>query len=202
MRQDEIGEFSALITDVMAFYGKDMSEFAVSVWWQACKDFDMEQIRKAMTRHATDAEHGQFAPKPADIVRQLAGTKTDKSMIAWGKVHEAMARVGAYQDVCFDDAAIHAAVADCGGWVKMCRTNTNTDELSYLQHRFCQSYQAYAGRDDFDYPHLLGGDRSPDELYAKRGLPAPAPVMLGDAVKASRIYDGEKLANSIMKRLA
>jgi hypothetical protein len=199
MRQTEIEEFQQLITDVLAFYGKDVSEFAISVWWQACKDFEMEQIRKAMTRHATDAEHGQFAPKPADIVRQLSGTKTDKSMIAWGKVNEAMGRIGAYSDVVFDDPAIHAAVSDCGGWVKMCRSNN--DDLSYLQHRFCQSYQAYAGREDFDFPHLLGGDRSPDEFYTKRGLKPPIPVMIGDTVKANGIYAGSSLLNGIVKML-
>lgn len=86
----------------------------------------------------------------------------------------------------FDDAAIHAVVDDLGGWSKMCRTELS--ELSYLQHRFTESYRAYAGREVFEYPRRLTGDRSPDELYAKRGLPPPRPAVIGDVVRAREVY--------------
>lgn len=195
MNESDKPRFFSMLKQVMDYYRQDSTEFMFDIFWDSCKDFDYEVISKALNAHAKDPDRGQFAPKVADIVRQLSGTKTDKSMIAWGKVHDAMGRVGAYSDVVFDDPAIHAAVSDCGGWVKMCRTET--DELSYLQHRFCQSYQAYASRDDFDYPHVLGGDRSPDELYAKRGLPAPKPVLLGNPEKARIIGGGESLAKKV-----
>lgn len=116
MKPQEFEQFSQLITDVLAFYRQDVSGFALQVWWQACANFELEQVTKALTAHAMDAERGQFAPKPADLVRQLAGTATDRAMLAWGKVHDAMGRVGAYQDVVFDDAVIHAVVEDLGGF--------------------------------------------------------------------------------------
>lgn len=188
MKQSQILDFQKLITDVLAFYGKDVSDFTMSVWWQACQGFELEQVSKAMTQHATDPEHGQFAPKPADIVKQLAGTKTDRSMVAWGKVYEAMSSVGAYTDVCFDEPAINAAVNDCGGWPKMCRTNM--DELSYLQHQFTKSYAAYVGRTDFDYPKVLTGDGGSAELYAKRGLLAPKPRLIGNQQAALAVNAG------------
>jgi hypothetical protein len=96
-------------------------------------------------------------------------------------VYDSLCTVGAYTDVCFDDPAIHAAITDCGGWVKMCRS-TN-DDLSYLQHRFCQSYQAYASRQEYDAPTVLIGDRGPNELYEKRGLPPPKPRMIDAKMK-------------------
>ena len=85
----------------------------------------------------------------------------------------------------FDDAAIHAAIEDMGGWPKFCRSETK--DLSYLQHRFAQSYGAYANRGEFDYPHRLMGDRSPDDVYAKRGLPPPKPAVIGDVEKARAV---------------
>lgn len=189
MNKADLVPFKDLLTDVMAFYRQDVSPFALSVWWQACEAFDFEQVAKALTSHAMDPERGQFAPKPADVVRQLSGTATDRAMIAWGKVHDAMGRVGAYQDVVFDDPVIHAVVDDLGGWVKMCRTELS--ELSYLQHRFAESYRAYASRGALtEYPRRLIGDRSPDEVYAKRGLPAPKPAIVGDLVKAREVYKG------------
>lgn len=180
--------FAQLMTDALAFYGKDVSRFALDVWWQACESFEFEQVARAMTRHAMDAERGQFAPKPADIVRQLSGTVSDKAAIAWGKAIDAASRVGSYTDVVFDDPAIHATIEDLGGWPKFCRQDVK--DLSYLQHRFCQSYMAYAGRGEFDYPRRLEGDRSPDDVYAKRGLRPPRPAVIGDVERARLVAAG------------
>jgi len=185
MHQSDEPRFVQLLSDVMAYYGKDASPFMMDVWLDACQNVEFEQVAKAINAHVKDAERGQFAPKVADIARTLVGTTTDKAALAWGKVQGAMGSVGAYQDVCFDEPAIHAAIVDCGGWTKMCRTDLN--ELSYLQHRFCNAYKAYTGRGDFEYPRQLSGDRSSDALYAKRGLPPPKPVLVGNPEQAKRV---------------
>lgn len=186
MQQSERGAFAQLITDVLAYYRQDASRFVLDLWWNACQPFDLEQIQKAMQRHATDPEHGQFAPKVADLVRILSGTTTDRASLAWGKVLEAMSSVGAYTDVVFDDPAIHAAAEDMGGWPKMCRTEIK--ELGLLQHRFMQSYRAYAERGQFDFPRRLGGDRSPDSEYEKAGLKLPRPALIGDPERAKMVF--------------
>ena len=188
MHPNDEPELIAMVTDVLAYYRQPVSKFILSVWLQACQPFTLEQVGKALTAHATDAERGVYAPKVADVVRILSGTQTDRALLAWGKVHEAMSAVGGYSDVVFDDPAIHAAVEDCGGWPKMCRTDLK--ELSYLQHRFCESHKAYAGRGKFDYPRRLPGDRSPDSEYTRRGIPLPRPAIVGDVVKAGSVYEG------------
>ena len=76
MNPADRGEFARLLTDALAFYGKDVSRFALDVWWQACQPFTLDQVSRALTRHAMDAERGQFAPKPADLVRQLVAPFT------------------------------------------------------------------------------------------------------------------------------
>ena len=186
MQQHERAEFGQLVTDVLAYYRQDASRFVLDLWWNACRPFDFQQVQKAMQRHATDPEHGQFAPKVADLVRILAGTTTARASLAWGKVLEAMSAVGAYTDVVFDDPAIHAAAEDMGGWPKMCRTETK--ELGHLQHRFMQSYRAYTERGQFDFPKRLGGDRSPDSEYEKAGLKLPRPALIGNPERAKQVY--------------
>ena len=176
MRIEEKQNFYAMLVDVMSYYKQDTSEFMLSIFWDACKDLEFEQVVKAFNAHAKDPDKGQFAPKVADIVRLLQGTKVDRSLLAWNRVYDAMCRVGAYSDVDFGDKAIHAAVNDCGGWPKMCRTDM--DELSYLQHRFCKSYQAFSIRDDVEAPPVLIGEHAKSD-YAKYGLTAPQPVKLG-----------------------
>lgn len=191
MKQSDLPEFSQLLTDVLAYYRQDASKFVVSLWWGACQNFDLEQVNKALTAHATDAERGVYAPKVADLVRILSGTVTDRAALAWGRTLEAMQTVGAYSDVVFDDPAIHAAIEDCGGWVKICRSQT--EELSYLQHRFCLSHKAYTGRGEFEYTRRLMGDRSPDQEYSTRGIPLPKPAVVGDVDRARSVYRGGRI---------
>jgi hypothetical protein len=184
--------FAELLTSVLGFYASVPSPFAIGVWWQAMLPFELDAVRRAFTAHATDPERGQFAPKPADLVRQLAGTRTDRAVGAWQKTLAAAGQVGAYSDVVFDDALIHACVADLGGWPKLCRTPS--DELGFVHHRFLEAYKAYAQHAPADYPAKLLGDRSSDELYAKRGLPPPQPVLIGNVTKALRVLEQGRLS--------
>lgn len=181
--------FASLLTDVLAFYGQKVSTFALSVWWEACQGLDLAIVQRALSRHAMDPERGMFPPKPADIVRQVQGTPTDRASRAWSRLIEAASRVGAYTDVAFDDPTIHAVVEDMGGWPTVCRTEAAN--LSYQQHRFTEAYRGYVNRGDLDrYPPRLIGDRSPDETYTSRGLPPPKPVLIGDPEKARQVMRG------------
>lgn len=201
MKAHEHDDFASMIVDALAYYRQSVSEFTLHVWTEGCKPYTLEQVKKAMTAHMTDATSGQFAPKVADIVRILSGTTTDRAALAWGKTLDGMGRVGAYTDVVFDDPAIHAAVEDLGGWPKICRTETK--DLSYLQHRFCESHKAYTGRGEFEYPRRLMGDRSPDHEYEKKRLPLPKPAVIGDKERAMNVYlGGEKAGKTAINYLA
>lgn len=183
MTPAEQKKFSEVLGGVHDFYGKELSKFAVAVWAQACDTFDVEQVTKALSAHLMDPERGQFMPKPADIVRQLQGTNTDRSLIAWGKVLDAMQRVGAYQSVCFDDGIIHASITDMGGWMQLCRSKT--DDLPFLQKRFCDGYKAYANRGDVTYPAILLGEH--ELANSSKGYRAAPPVLIGNPEKAARV---------------
>lgn len=186
MNQSERKELALYLTAALGYWKADVSEFTLQVWISACDGFTLEQVKKAIVQHATDPDRGQFAPKVADIVRNLAGTKTDMALRAWSKVHIAMSHVGAYSSVVFDDAVIHRTIEDLGGWPKLCRLPI--DDLSYVQHRFCEAYRAYAGRGEFDYPPFLVGDHADAGAYAKRGLPPPKPTPIGDYDAAMLVY--------------
>ena len=192
MTPTEKDKFLDVLQGVHDFYGKDMSKFAVSVWAMACETFDVQQVSKALSAHLMDPERGQFMPKPADIVRQLQGTNTDRSLIAWGKVLDAMQRVGAYSSVCFDDGVIHASITDMGGWMQLCRSKT--DDLPFLQKRFCDGYKAYANRGDVAYPAVLLGEHEISNIA--KGYQSKPPVLIGNPAKAEKVrlagVDGPK----------
>jgi len=110
MNASDRPQFFKVLGGVYDFYGRDLSAFAGQVWWQSCERFDFEQVTKAFSAHLMDAEHGSFLPKPANLVRVLQGTRTDRSLMAWAKVFDAVQRVGAYTSVCFDDGRLGCAV--------------------------------------------------------------------------------------------
>lgn len=186
MHSTDRQRFATLFGQVMSYYRQDVSDFTRDLFWNALEAQDFEVVQKAFERHAKDPEQGRFAPKVADLIKIIAGTSTDRAAIAWGKVHDAMSSVGAYTDVIFDDPAIHAAIEDLGGWPKLCRTEIV--ELGYAQKRFTDSHKAYTNRGEFDYPRRLGGDRSPDDEYQRRGLPPPKPAVIGDTERAKLVY--------------
>ena len=183
MNTEDKRAFKDLITQAMAFYRQDVSTFSLGVWWSACEPFTLEQVSKAFTAHATDAERGRFPPMPADIVKHLQGTQTDRSLMAWGKVLEGIQRVGAYQSVAFDDPAIHAAVEDLGGWTTICRSTMQ--ELPHLQRRFTEAHRAYCGRQSYPFAaYLIGESEAANRTAGKRVSP---PVLIGSPERAAEV---------------
>ena len=140
--------------------------------------------RCARRSHGTPSTPTAGSSHPSPLT-SFACSKAPRAT-AWGKAIEAAQRAGAYSDVCFDDPAIHATIEDCGGWPKFCRTETA--ELSYLQHRFTEAHRTYSAQETFEFPRCLVGDRSPDDVFAKRGLKPPKPILIGDTAKAQQVY--------------
>ncbi|MCP5015155.1 MAG: hypothetical protein GY938_07705, partial [Ketobacter sp.] len=180
MQEHDIEQFSELLTDVMAFYGKDTSEFAVQVWWSAVKRFELPEIRRALSIHAQDPDTGQFPPKPADVVRALSGGKASAALQAWSKVEKTIRCVGSYESVCFDDHAIHAVLSDMGGWVEICKVLEK--ELPFKAREFERRYQGYAMQGGAkEYPKSLTGMVEADGRNV-------VPVMIGDRHRARLVY--------------
>lgn len=188
MQESDKKAFAELIAGVYAYHRTPVSPAIISVYWRGCQRWTMEQVTKAIDSLTQDAEAGKFVPKIGDVTRVLEGTHTDRSMLAWGKTLEAMSAVGAYQDVVFDDPAIHAVIEDLGGWPKVCRTEMK--DLGYVQHRFCEGHRAYTGRGEFEYPRRLGGARDADEHYKKVGLKPPVPMLVGNPAACRQVFEG------------
>lgn len=187
MRQSDYPAFLKLVSGVYDFYGRELTEFSADIWWQACKECELSSVSKAFSDHLMDAEAGKWLPKPADLVRQLKGTRGDNSRLAWSKVMDAAQRVGAYTDVVFDDPIIHVCIEDLGGWMSVCRVSY--DELPHLERRFVDSYKAYAmpGRLT-QWPTRLVGESGVTNRLKGHALP-PA-VMIGDAARCQEVISG------------
>jgi Domain of unknown function (DUF6475) len=176
MNDSEFDPFSRLLGEVLAFYRRDQSAFAVDVWWRALRNYSLAAVRAAFTAHARDPEKGSFAPFPADVIRHLEGRTEDRALLAWHRVLRAASSIGHYSSVDFGDAFTHAAIVDLGGWTRLCCTST--DELDFVRRRFCESYRAYvaAGGVPADTPRTLAGEH--EAMNAALGYTLVGPELL------------------------
>lgn len=176
-------EFADVLKAVLDLYGKEASAPVLRLWWAALEQFSIDEVRYGLTKFVKSADSGTFAPKPADIIRMIEGTAGDRGMLAWGKVQEAIVRVGGYRSVAFDDPIIHSIVEDMGGWPKLC--STESGEMQFRSAEFAKRYQAYAerGLQVFE-PYLVGRSEAANRLGGHKVEP---PMLIGDPQKAALV---------------
>ena len=191
------------------YYSREISEGVIEIYWQGLQNYDLKAVQKAFQAHIANPDNGQFMPKVADLVRMLAGTTADASVIAWTKVASAIKRVGPYQSVVFDDPCIHAAIEGLGGWEKVCATPSD-EELVFTARAFENLYKAHKRNGNTpDYQRVLIGtsERVNADLYPHAISP---PVMIGDKQMCQLVFEGgsntaplqiTRAANAIPARL-
>lgn len=184
MREHDIEAFAQLLGDVMSVYGRSASPTLVEIWWEALRGRDFEDVRRALSLHCQDPDRGQYAPKPADVIRLLGGDSADRSLQAWTKVERAIRCVGHWQSVVFDDPRIHAVIDDMGGWVRLC--SVTEDELPFRANEFRNRYRGYALREPDNYPPvLIGAAQAANE---RNGYQSADPLLIGDRRAALGVY--------------
>lgn len=186
MEPEDRKRFAHCLLAASEVYGREVSPAVAEVWWSALRGYDAAAVETAFQRHMTNPDTGQFMPKPADIVRILAGTSQDGAMVAWAKVDRAMRTVGAYQSVVFDDPLAMRVLQDMGGWIAL-GTKTS-DEWPFVANEFRTRYVGYRQRGEIpDYPSRLPGIAEADRIRCGRG-PGDA-VLIGDPIAAQRIVN-------------
>ena len=186
MTREEKAHFSDMRADVMAYYGREVSPFLVSVFWDGLLRFELSDVQRAFSVHAQDPDRGQFPPRVADITRLLEGSTQTQGMRAWATVERALRSVGQYASVAFDDPLIHAVIDGMGGWVTLCCTQA--EELPYRARDFERSYAAYRLRREVPRypPHLIGKAESENRQL---GYAIAPPILIGDPARAQRVME-------------
>ena len=184
MTQSDFENFRTLMQGVHDFYGKDLSAFALDVWWNAMRAYELPVISQALSMHCQNPDTGQFCPKPADVVRMVGGTTKDAALMAWNKVMEAVSKAGSYSSVCFDDPIINRCLLDMGGWPGHC--SKQMDELPFVERNFCDRYRAYKihGNAPGHPAYLVGLNES---MNSQNGFQSAPPMLIGNPELARRV---------------
>lgn len=186
MFETDKADFRDIMMATMDVYSKDVSKEVLRLWFAALEPYSLAEVRAGFSRYIKSTESGSFPPKPADIIRMIEGSSSDRGMIAWATVHEAIVRVGSYRSVCFDDPIIHLCIEAMGGWVTLC--GMSTEDMPFRAADFAKRYRGYAERGaPADFPaYLVGISEASNGMH---GFKCDPPAMVGDQAKAALVME-------------
>ena len=75
MQTEDKGEFTKLLAATMAVYERQITSGVAEIFFAAMAQYPLPIVREALNRHLQDPEGGRFAPKPADLIRQIVTAK-------------------------------------------------------------------------------------------------------------------------------
>lgn len=183
MRDIDYAGFSKIFVAAWKISGKQPEPEMVEMAFELLRAYSLDEIMLALKKHMVDPDHGQFPPKPADIIRQLQGPSEERSLAAWAKVMAALSRIGPYQSVVFDDPAIHGAIALMRGWIRL--GNLSDDESPFVAKEFQTHYRMLVRQERYQYPGVLIGIM--DEQNNRNGYPISKPRIVGDPAVAAQV---------------
>lgn len=111
MKTDDKTEFVTLLTELSAYYEKNLRDFAVKVWWKAMGELSIEEFTIAVEKAICEFP---FFPTPNQVLGLAHG---DRNLLAgqqWAKAMGEIANGVRLTDSQLDPYA-KAAIADLGG---------------------------------------------------------------------------------------
>lgn len=185
MTENDKPQFAQMWGGAWAMYGKEATKPILSMAFEALRAYDLGEVRQGLSKHMQNPDSGQFAPKPADVIKHIGGGSDSRALVAWSSVDKAVRRIGTYQTVVSDDPIIHQVVVDMGGWIKLGKTEES--EWPFVAKEFERRYRGYLINPMPSYPKQLTGASEAEN--GSRGIDFKAdPVLIGDASKAEQIY--------------
>jgi hypothetical protein len=179
-------EFARLMAVLAETHDTDISKEKIEVYWTVLKQYELNDVRSAITRAIASPDSSGFIPKPGELIKFIEGNSGSQAARAWSKVMQAISGAGVWNTVVFDDPIIHCVIVDMGGWMELCRKKT--DELEFRANDFQKRYAGYLLLKPSTYPRKLAGIHEIEN--SSNGYPSPAPILIGDEESAKNVLRG------------
>lgn len=178
MRIEDKPKFASLLFGwITEYYQRDLSDTLMSIYWDGLENYSYQDVKGAFDAHAKNPENGQFPPKISDLSKIIDGNSDGKAQAALAKLESAFGACGAYRIPVFDDANIHRAIAENGGWLAFCHCEEKA--YPFLRNDFVKSYKARLNRSE-SYSEAI------PQLTNIQGFP-PTQVFIGDRKKCETV---------------
>lgn len=143
MNQSDKLKFSDILFLTSELYGRTISINLIQLYFDVLKKYPIETVNDSFERHLSDPEHGQFFPRPADIVRNIVGIErsaNNRAIHAWLEIESTMRTVGAYGSFESKDKQAQIALQSFGSWSQFC--SLSRDKLDFKRKEFIEIYLA------------------------------------------------------------
>lgn len=144
MNSEDKKAFQVLMVGAGETYGRQITRPLLDIYFEALKQYSIEEVSVSFSKHLVCPKHGTFFPKPADLVRNIKADEIPPEMMAemaWMQIEDQMRRKGAYGSLKLDDKQALAAVKSLGSWQDLC--HTNTDKLQWVKKQFVENYMTF-----------------------------------------------------------
>ncbi len=192
MTENDRPRFLAMFNGLAATFSKEPSKPMLDGYWMGLADLPIEAVENACQRAIGTCK---FMPVPVEL-RELAGVMApaDRAIKAWKAYSDAVAALGFYKSVDFDDPLINATVRNLGGWMELITRIDDEDHTDkWVRKEFERIYTSLmrSGISDEAARPLLGfhersnvthgyGDEVVPPVVVKTGLPPlAAPRRIG-----------------------
>ena len=140
--------FSEALFATFEIYDKQTTDTTIKIWWACLKQYEINQVCQALTSHIKCPNNGTFAPKPADIIKQIDGTREDKQLhietmavMAFQHAVAGISKFGSYNAPNFRDKVTAKVISVMGGWKAFCQTEES--KMVWKQKEFVGLYGDY-----------------------------------------------------------
>jgi hypothetical protein len=187
MSPEDKPRFAAGLNHLCAAYGKQPTEPMLAAYWHALKDLDIDSFAAGCSRAIRESE---FFPVPA-VLRKLCGIEPRDAVIAgrWLSLRKYLASAGARASIDFGDPVMHATIRAMGGWVELCRRETEWLN-TFGRAEFTKTYSALlsANLSQAETARLVGEDEHAQRLMSEyhRSL-CPPPRTIAIDTNGSRV---------------
>lgn len=141
---------------------KELSKERVKLYWEAFKDWSVEQFQKACANILQTKKISTF-PLPAELKEAIYDNESE-ALNAWLL---ARSKPDAYMTPKFSDKIIYFVIDALGGWIRFC--HTPSEELKWLQKDFLRLYPLLKNKSD-KVPELLGIHEQTNLANSYRGV--------------------------------
>jgi hypothetical protein len=162
MQPCDAGQFAALIASLGEIYGRQITKTATQMYWAVLEPYELAEIKRAVKQHLSDKKACAYMPLPGQLIDSMGGSVEEKALLAWHKLKQALARVGASRGVQFDEPVMHQIVQDMGGMYHLGQMLER--DLDFKQKDFKELYAFYA-KNPQDYPPMLSGGSSDEVVF-------------------------------------
>lgn len=165
--------FGQGMASMQKLFGYTVSPDTLRFYWSACAPLTDEQFRQIIERlTSTFVPSAQTPfPVPAHFVRASGNTPENKAQEAVAKVKHAVAVLGRYQSVTFNDGALHAVIDRFGGWIAICEWSDKDWQIN--SKSFIQGYISAINTNQKGPAHLTGLQEAENRDRFPEHVPVP-----------------------------